>query len=125
MRLSMGCCALFGGDRTLTIANAGHLAPYRNGKEIETPPALPLGIDADSHWTEIRIELDPGDRVLWVSDGLIEARNRKRDLLGFERAQELATRPASEIAQAAQQFGQEDDITIVSVTRQPVPAYVA
>lgn len=119
------CCALFTADGRLTIANAGNLAPYRNGVEIETPPALPLGVDADARWTEMHLEIEPGDRLLWVSDGVIEARNGKRDLLGFERAQALAMRSASEIAQAAQQFGQEDDITVVSITRQPVPVYVA
>ena len=112
------CCALFHSDGTLTIANAGHLAPYRNGKEIETPPGLPLGVVRDASWEETRIELQPSDRILWISDGVVEARNGKRDLLGFERAQELATRSASEIARAAQQFGQDDDITVVSVTRQ-------
>ncbi len=99
--------------------------PYRNGQEIETPPALPLGIDADAHWTEAHVDLEPGDRVVWISDGVVEARNSKRDLLGFQRAKELATLSVSEIARAAQQFGQEDDITVVSITRQPVAAYVA
>jgi sigma-B regulation protein RsbU (phosphoserine phosphatase) len=117
-------CALFAADGSLTIASAGHLAPYRNGEEVATPPGLPLGIDADAHWTELRIELEPGDHVLWVSDGVVEARNGKRDLLGFQRAQELASRSASEIAQAAQQFGQEDDITVVSITRVPAPVSV-
>jgi hypothetical protein len=37
----------------------------------------------------------------------------------------LAAKSASEIVRAAQQFGQEDDITVVSVTRQPVAVYVA
>jgi serine phosphatase RsbU (regulator of sigma subunit) len=119
------CCALFASDGSLTIANAGHLAPYRNGREIETAPGLPLGVVREANWEETRIELQPNDRILWISDGVIEARNGKHDLLGFERAQELATRSASEIAQVAQQFGQEDDITVVSITRQTVPAYVA
>jgi sigma-B regulation protein RsbU (phosphoserine phosphatase) len=119
------CCALFASNGTLTVANAGHLAPYRNGKEVETQPDLPLGIDVNAHWSQTSIDLQPGDRVLWISDGVVEARNGKRDLLGFHRAQELATQSASEIAQAAQQFGQEDDITVVSITRQPVPVYVA
>ncbi len=118
-------CALFTPEGSLTIANAGHLAPYRNGEEVAVPPGLPLGINADANWTEHRIELEPGDRVLWMSDGVIEARNGKGDLLGFQRAQELATRSASEIARAARQFGQEDDITVVSVTHQPVPVYAA
>jgi sigma-B regulation protein RsbU (phosphoserine phosphatase) len=119
------CCALFAAEGAVTIANAGHLAPYRNGEEIPISPALPLGIDADAHWVGTHIELEPCDRLLWVSDGVVEARNGKRDLLGFGRAQELATRSAAEIAQAAQQFGQEDDITVVSITRQPVPVHVA
>jgi serine phosphatase RsbU (regulator of sigma subunit) len=118
------CCARFDADGVLTIANAGHLAPYRNGQEIATPPGLPLGVDADARWTEIDIELEPSDRVLWVSDGVIEARNGKRDLFGFERVQGLAGRSSAEIVHAAQQFGQEDDITVVSVTRQPVAVYV-
>ncbi len=118
-------CALFTADGSLIIANAGHLAPYRNGEEVAVPPGLPLGIDSDAHWTDLRIKLEPGDRVLWVSDGVIEARNGKADLLGFQRAQELSTRSASEIARVAQQFGQEDDITVVSDTRQPVPVYAA
>jgi serine/threonine protein phosphatase PrpC len=113
-------CALFTADGFLTIASGGHLAPYRNGEEVATPSGLPLGIDGDAHWTELRIELEPGDRMMWVSDGVVEARNGKRDLLGFQRAQELSTRTASEIAEAARQFGQEDDITVVSVTRVPV-----
>jgi serine phosphatase RsbU (regulator of sigma subunit) len=116
---------LFTADGNLAIGNAGHLAPYRNGEEIATLPSLPLGIDADAHWSELRVELGPGDRVLWVSDGVVEARNGKGDLLGFDRTHELATRSASEITRAAQQFGQEDDITVVSVTRQPVPVCVA
>jgi hypothetical protein len=116
-------CALFAGDGALTIASAGHLAPYCNGQEMAILPGLPLGIDGDASWAEMRVELAPGDRVVWVSDGIVEARNSKRDLLGFERAQELATRSASEIARAAQQFGQEDDITVVTIQRVPVPAY--
>jgi hypothetical protein len=119
------CCALFGAEGAVTIANAGHLAPYRNGEEIPISPALPLGIDADARWPELRIELEPGDRLLWVSDGVVEARNGKLDLLGFRRTQELATRSAADIARAAQEFGQEDDITVVSITRQPVPVHVA
>jgi sigma-B regulation protein RsbU (phosphoserine phosphatase) len=119
------CCARFDCDGALTMANGGHLAPYRNGHEIKTPPGLPLGIDADARWTEMHIDLDARERIVWISDGVVEARNGKRDLLGFERAEELATRSASEIARAAQQFGQDDDITVVSITRQAVAACVA
>jgi len=116
------CCALFTEEGTVRLASAGHLAPYRNGDEIEIAPGLPLAIVAGAEWQETQIVLQPGDRLLWVSDGVIEARSGGH-LLGFHRAQELATRSTSEIALAAQQFGQEDDITVVSVTRQRVSVY--
>jgi hypothetical protein len=119
------CCALFSPDGTLDIANAGHLAPYRNGAEIQTLPGLPLGVVRDTNWDKTRITLEPGDRMVWMSDGVLEARDKKRALLGFESAQELASRPASEIARTAQEFGQEDDITVVSITRQKADVYVA
>jgi sigma-B regulation protein RsbU (phosphoserine phosphatase) len=119
------CCALFDGDGALTIANAGHLAPYRNGHEMETPPALPLGIDADAHWPDIRMHLDSGDRILWFSDGVLEARNGKRELLGYDRAEELTARTATAIAQVAQQYGQDDDITAVSITLDKAAVHVA
>jgi serine phosphatase RsbU (regulator of sigma subunit) len=116
---------LFKPDGAIAIGSAGHPAPYRNGHEIQLPPGLPLGITRDVNWEDTSVDLQVGDRILWLSDGVIEARNSKRDLLGFQRAQELASGSASEIAGAAQKFGQEDDITVVSIRRQPQPAYVA
>jgi sigma-B regulation protein RsbU (phosphoserine phosphatase) len=119
------CCALFAPDGTVTLANAGHFAPYRNGEEVATPPGLPLGLIPDAEWMEMQIKLQPGARLLWISDGVIEARNGKRELLGFQRTQELTAQPASEIARAAQAFGQEDDITVLSITREKANLGVA
>jgi serine phosphatase RsbU (regulator of sigma subunit) len=112
------CCALFvASDNRLTIANAGHIPPYRDGHEMCTPPGLPLGIDADVQWAELELQLEPGERFVFISDGVVEARNTRGELLGFDGAQRLSTRSASEIARAAQEFGQEDDITVLSITR--------
>ena len=66
--------------------------------KLETPPGLPLGVVRDTAWEETGITLQPGDRMVWMSNGVLEARDKKRALLGFERAQELASRSASEIA---------------------------
>jgi serine phosphatase RsbU (regulator of sigma subunit) len=58
-----------------------------------------------------------------MSDGIVEARREKDgQLYGFERlAALLARRPsAEEIARTAQRFGQEDDVSVVQVTRQQV-----
>jgi len=47
----------------------------------------------------------------------VEATNEKRELFRFARTQEISNQPAATIAATAQQFGQEDDITVVSVVR--------
>ena len=119
------CCALIAPDGTVTLANAGHFAPYCNGEEVTTPSALPLGLTSGAEWEEIQFQLQPNDRLLWISDGVIEARNSKQELLGFERTQKLARQSASAIVRAAQDFGQQDDITVLSITRQKTSLRVA
>jgi len=60
--------------------------------------------------------MEPGSRLTFYSDGVIEAQNAKGELLGFERAQQLSTEPASAIVETAKAFGQSDDITVVAIT---------
>jgi phosphoserine phosphatase RsbU/P len=57
----------------------------------------------------------PRDRLTFISDGVVEARSRSGELLGFERTRTMSRRPAAEIAAAARAFGQSDDITVVTV----------
>jgi len=53
----------------------------------------------------------------------VEARNVRGELFGFERAREVSARPADEIARTAESFGQEDDITVLTLTMlKAVPA---
>ena len=52
-----------------------------------------------------------------LTDGVVEARDSRGELFGFERTLELSSQPASAIADAAQKFGQEDDITVLTLTR--------
>ena len=101
----------------MTVANAGHLPPYRNGEELSVPSGLPLGIVAETSYEEQRYELEPGDRLTFVSDGVVEARTAKGELLGFERMAALTKKRAEEIAAAAQHWGQEDDITVLTLAR--------
>jgi serine phosphatase RsbU (regulator of sigma subunit) len=63
--------------------------------------------------------LAPGDHVTFVSDGVVEARNAKGELFGFDRMAALTIQPAAAIAAAAESWGQEDDITVLSLTRAP------
>jgi serine phosphatase RsbU (regulator of sigma subunit) len=57
-----------------------------------------------------------------ITDGVVEARDESGQLFGFERTAALSARPAEEVMRTAQAFGQEDDITVVTLARVPVPA---
>jgi serine phosphatase RsbU (regulator of sigma subunit) len=67
------------------------------------------------------VVLNDDDRVTLYTDGLLEACNSAGELYGFERvAALLAERPDAEsVAAAARAFGQEDDITVLTMTRLP------
>jgi len=112
-------------DGTMTIANAGHLPPYRNGEELAAQSGLPLGIIAEADYQETQFELVPADRLTFISDGVVEARNHQGELLGFGRMASLTAKPAAEIAEAAQRWGQQDDITVLTVARTPKPAAIS
>ncbi len=108
-------CARVYPDGELVIANAGHLGPYRDGRELELLPGLPLGVIADSQYEQSTFQLDHGDRLVFLSDGVVEAQNAEGELFGFDRTQQVSNEPARYIAQTAQRFGQTDDITVVSI----------
>ena len=103
----------------VTFANAGHLPPYLNGTEFSLEPSLPLGISSLSSYGETTLQLHLGDQLSFYTDGVLEARNADGELYGFERLHSLfATRPtATEASQAAAAFGQDDDITVLILTR--------
>ncbi|HVZ82836.1 MAG TPA: SpoIIE family protein phosphatase [Terracidiphilus sp.] len=108
-------CARIYPDGNVTIANAGHLSPYRDGREIELLPSLPLGVIADAEYEQTAFQLNRGDRLVFLSDGVVEAANAEGELFGFERTQQVAHESARYIASTAQRFGQTDDITVVSI----------
>jgi serine phosphatase RsbU (regulator of sigma subunit) len=108
------CSVIFEASGSATIANAGHCPVYRDGKEIEMQPNLPLGVVADSAFDEVTA---PAGRFVLLSDGVVEAENTQRELFGFDRTRDLSTQPAQTIAEAARAWGQNDDITVVTVER--------
>jgi hypothetical protein len=109
--------AWFGANGELAIANAGHLPPYLNSQEIVVPGALPLGVLPDMKYEEVRLYLHPGDRILLMSDGVVEARRPSGEIFGFDRVHNLSNQTAFYVAEAAKDFGQEDDITVLTVRR--------
>ena len=104
-------------DGKLTVANAGHIAPYLGGKELPLVNGLPLGLAAESNYTETTFQLGPGQQLMLVTDGVVEAREKDGALFGFERTAALSVHSAESIADAAQQFGQDDDITVLTLQR--------
>ena len=106
----------------ITFANAGHLAPYRNGEELRIESGLPLGIAPDATYAESTFQLSPADMLTLLSDGIVEARDKTGDLFGFDRTAAIATQSAKSIAHAAQAHGQEDDITVLTLSFVPAEA---
>ena len=111
------CCAtLIAADGTMALANAGNPAPYRNGEEMAVQPGLPLGLLEAATYDETRYQIAPGDRITFVSDGVIEATSSTGELYGFDRTQAISNQPVQTIVEAVKQFGQEDDITVLTLT---------
>lgn len=104
-----------------TLANAGHLAPYLGAQEIPVENGLPLGIAAESIYTESAFRLDIGQELTLLTDGIAEARAKTGELFGFERTASISILSAQQIAATAAAFGQQDDITVLKIRRCPVP----
>jgi serine phosphatase RsbU (regulator of sigma subunit) len=106
-------------DGRCLLASAGHPAPFLNERELSLPGALPLGILPGAVYQESAIKLAEGDHFALYTDGLLEARNASGEIFSFERLDALfSTRPAAaEATDAAVRFGQEDDITVLTLTR--------
>ena len=105
-------------DGSATLANAGHMAPYLNGESMEMEGALPLGMIDGAQFSVMRFKLNEGDRLMLMSDGIPEARDANGNLFGFERVHQLlrTAKSIAEISNVVENFGQEDDISVISVT---------
>jgi hypothetical protein len=117
--------ARIGADGRVLIANAGHLSPYLNGNEVELLGSLPLGVANGALYETTGFRMAPGDRLTFYSDGVVEAQSANGELFGFERARQISTEAAAAIVEAAKQFGQQDDITVVTIERAAAVASAA
>jgi hypothetical protein len=104
----------------LTVANAGHIAPYLAGRELPLENGLPLGLAAEATYAESNFQLRPGEQLTLLTDGIVEAREKTGALFGFERTAAISGESAAEIAKTAELFGQDDDITVLTLTRRAV-----
>lgn len=95
-------------QRTLTYASAGHNPPrWRRCSEsrpraLDGSRGLPLGIMPSIQYTDATVELLPGDRLVFYTDGIIEAANTDGTLFGVERLDHVVSLCSNRIdAQAA------------------------
>ena len=103
----------------LALANAGHISPYLNGTEVQFPGSLPLGLVDDAPYEQTNLKMAVGDGIVLMTDGIAEAQNDQRQLLGFPRVEQMLRdgATAKSVAEIAKQHGQNDDITVLSVAR--------
>jgi phosphoserine phosphatase RsbU/P len=94
-------------NQTLQVANSGAVQPVfcRSGQSVAVKTeGFPLGMFPDVTYEEISVATQPGDVLVFVSDGILDAENEKEDMYGQDRLSGLlcASRdlPAQEIAEA-------------------------
>ena len=60
----------------MELVNSGHVAPYLargpHPTALDLPVDLPLGMFSDTTYRTSRIDLEPGDRVVFLTDGMLE-----------------------------------------------------
>ena len=115
----------------LTYCNAGHLPPLlvKNGQcrwlEMKEVNVI-LGLDGAYHFTEQSTTLERGEQIIVFTDGVTEAENTKKELLGFDHLLELlqtAQPPIDDqtiydlVCRFSAGAEQSDDIAIMNITR--------
>jgi phosphoserine phosphatase RsbU/P len=79
-------------QRTLTVANSGLPRPiYVHGgkNEVIEATGLPLGLFDEAEYDEFKFKMKPGEMFVFFSDGILDARNRKGELFGRHRVEEI------------------------------------
>jgi sigma-B regulation protein RsbU (phosphoserine phosphatase) len=111
--------------RALTFASAGHLRPLlvenSRARFLDTERGMPLGIGSGSY-SEARVELAPGARLLFYSDGITEATDPQEEEYGadrleqhFRRADASAESILEDVRTFANGAGLHDDATVILV----------
>jgi phosphoserine phosphatase RsbU/P len=128
--------------RTLALSNAGSPYPLlvRDGVVEEICIAgVPLGLFPETRYEEVSIGLQPGDWLLFASDGILESEDSTHEAFGFERlksvlaaasADDSAEMLATQILAATDKFSgptstPHDDRTllVLRVTDEPAADY--
>ncbi|HEY2830569.1 MAG TPA: PP2C family protein-serine/threonine phosphatase, partial [Thermoanaerobaculia bacterium] len=79
---------------TIRHTNAGHLYPYLLRKDAPEPlsiesPSLPLGVRSELVTRTVELNLEDGDTIVYLSDGIVEAQDPQQEPFGFEQLEAL------------------------------------
>jgi sigma-B regulation protein RsbU (phosphoserine phosphatase) len=120
---------------TVRYCNAGHNPPMiihdGHARYLDTSPCLLLGIDACAEYEAHELTLSDGDMMFLYTDGLTEAENMKKELLGDKRAlasaegfegnaNELINRMRKMNGDFVGQAEQSDDLTMLAIRYKPM-----
>lgn len=138
MFISMAYAIIDGSNGNLLLARAGHDPPLlfrrESGKvELLRPPGLALGIDGGAVFErvtkDLEVALQPGDCVLFYTDGMREAVDSHDEEFGVDRmsegfrmaallgAEAVLARMQEELRQFTREGPQIDDITLVALEK--------
>jgi sigma-B regulation protein RsbU (phosphoserine phosphatase) len=94
-------------NQTLQVANSGAVQPVfcRSGQSLTVKAeGFPLGMFPDVAYEEFNVATQPGDAIVFVSDGILDAENEQEEMYGQEQLAALLCanrdQPAGEIAEA-------------------------
>jgi sigma-B regulation protein RsbU (phosphoserine phosphatase) len=121
-------------DKTLTMCSAGQTQPVhvsaKTGEAVLVKTrgdTFPLGIIEEAAYEETQLKLEPGDKVILYTDGIVEAMNEEEEIYGFERLLDVAKNSQTMTAETlleeikgkvnefAGKAAQHDDITIIVI----------
>ena len=88
-------------NRYLRLCNAGCPYPYHYEAKSNTLQELqldayPLGVSPNATYQTVGVALQPGDGLIFCSDGIIEAENSAQEQFGFDRTEDLARTACSQ-----------------------------
>ena len=126
---------LDGNQKAVSLCSAGQTQPIHFSSKtgeaslVETEgDTFPLGILEEADYQETRLKLVAGDKVIFYTDGIVEAMNEKAEIFGFERLIKLVKNAKSlsadsllrEILDRVNAFtggaAQHDDLTVIVVS---------
>jgi serine phosphatase RsbU (regulator of sigma subunit) len=126
---------LDGKERVVSLCSAGQTQPIYSSLKtdeavlVETKgDNFPLGILDEADYKETQLQLEAGDKVVFYTDGIVEAMNKQEEMFGFDRLLEVVKGARSlsadsllkEIIDRVNEFAgdvaQHDDLTVIVVS---------